>query len=393
MTAAPFPPPVGVVVVLDSLRRPGGGETLAIESVLRLDPERYERTLCLTRWEDSFESAEPARTILAALRASGVRVVAVRRGSRLALWAWAPLIRILRERRTAVVHGHLFGSNLWSALLGRLCRVPVIVAHEHMWSYSGSRLRPLLDRFVIAPLTDAFVAVSAEGRRRMLEIERIPARDVVLIPNGVPALPRGDGAAVREQLGIPAATTLVGSVGHLRPEKAYEVLIAALPLLSDPAAALLIAGEGPERARLQELAADLGVADRVHLPGARSDVADVLDALDVAVCCSDFEGGPLSVMEYMGAGLPIVATDVGGLPELIVDGETGLLVRPRDPAGLAAAIDRLRSDRALAARLGDAARELRAREYDIGVWVGRLQRLYDELLARAAGRRTRRPRR
>lgn len=378
--------------MLDSLRRPGGGETLAVEGVLRLDPERYERTLCLTRWEDDFETIEPARSILAALRAAGVRVIPVRRRSRLALAAWRPLIAALRDRNTDVVHGHLFGSNVWATVLGRLCRVPAIVAHEHMWAYAGSRIRPLLDRFLIARLADAFIAVSAEGRRRMLEIERIRADDVVLIPNGVPALPRGSGGSVRDELGIAADVRLIGSVGHLRSEKAYEVLIAALPQLDDGAAELLIAGEGPERERLERLAGELGVADRVHLPGARADVPDLLAALDVAVCCSDFEGGPLSVMEYMGAALPIVATDVGGLPELVRDGETGLLVPARDPAALAAAIDRLGADPALAGRLGAAAYELRAREYDIDAWVGRLDRLYGELLARAAGRRTRRPR-
>lgn len=379
--------------MLDSIRRPGGGETLAIEGALRLDPDRYQRTLCLTRWEDDFEAVEPARGILADLRAGGVRIVPVRRNSRLALSAWRPLIQVLRDPRTAVVHGHLFGSNLWASLLGRLCRVPAIVAHEHMWAYTGSRVRPLLDRFVIARLADAFIAVSAEGRRRMLEIERIPAADVVLIPNGVPPLPEGNGESVRDELGIAADAPLIGSVGHLRPEKAYEVLIAALPLLGDGATELLIAGEGPEREPLERLAAELGVSGRVHLPGARADVPDVLDAIDVAVCCSDFEGGPLSVMEYMAAALPIVATDVGGLPELIRDGETGLLVPARDPGAMAAAIDRLADDPALARRLGGAARRLRSSEYDIDAWVGRLERLYDELLARAAGRRTRRPRR
>lgn len=379
----------GVVVLVDSIRRPGGGERLAVEGVIRLDPAKFERTLCLTRWEDSFQTQEPARSILARLRAEGVEVLGLRRGSRLDLRAWAPLLRLLREPRTGVVHGHLFGSNLWGTVLGRLCRVPAVIAHEHMWAYTGGRLRPLLDRHVIARFSDAFIAVSEQGRRQMIEVEHIPSSDIVLIPNGIEQPVPGDGDRVRTELGIPLGAPLVGSIGHLRSEKAFEVLIAAAAELPDDVH-VLVAGEGPEREKLESLRAELGLDGRVHLPGARSDIGDLLAAFDVAVCCSDFEGGPLSVMEYMGAELPIVATDVGGLPELIADEGTGLLVPPRDPKALAAAVQRLLDDRALGRRLGAAAAELRAAEHDVAVWSARIASLYEEILARNRGRRRRR---
>ena len=155
-----------------------------------------------------------------------------------------------------------------------------------------------------------------------------------------------------------------------------------------PEAQVLIAGEGPERAGLEALRERLGVDGAVRLLGVRNDVPDILAALDVAVCCSDFEGGPLSVMEYMGAGLPVVATRVGGLPELVKDGETGVLVEPRDPAALAAAIGELLDDPGRRDRLGAAGRELRSSEYDIDVWVRRLEDLYEARLStKAAGHR------
>lgn len=367
--------------MLDSLERPGGGETLAVENAIRLDPQAFDRTLCLTRWEDRFETDEPARTILRTLRESGVRVLGLQRGSRFALRPWLPLVRLLRSGRVQVVHGHLFGSNVWASILGSLSRVPVVIAHEHMWAYTGGGIRTLLDRYLIARLSDAFIAVSEEGRRQMIEVERIPADDIFLLPNGVPRLPPGDGARVRTEFAIPESAYLVGSVGHLRPEKAFEVLIEAAGGLADEGTHILIAGEGPERARLERLRSELGLDGRVHLPGARSDVPDLLAAFDIAVCCSDFEGGPLSVMEYMGAALPIVATRVGGLPELVLDGQTGVLVPPRDPAALSAAIDELAAAPELAARLGSAGAELRAREYDIEVWIARLEALYHCLLA------------
>jgi glycosyltransferase involved in cell wall biosynthesis len=325
--------------------------------------------------------------MLARLDEAGVRVIKLRRTSPFALWAWRPLLALLRSERIDVLHGHLFGSNLWAALLGRLARVPAVIAHEHMWSYGGGRAdrrRSLLDREVIARWASAFIAVSGEGRRQMIEVERIPAEKIVLIENGIAGFEPGDGARVRAELGIPAAAPVVGTVGHLRTEKAFEVLIEATASLRAefPDLVVLIAGEGPERAALEQRISELGLGDGVRLLGAREDVPDLLEALDVAVCCSDFEGGPLSVMEYMEAGLPVVATRVGGLPELVEEGQTGLLVAPRDPAALGDAVAGLLRDSSLRRRYGDRARSARRERWDLAVWARQLEALYEDLLAR-----------
>jgi glycosyltransferase involved in cell wall biosynthesis len=254
-----------------------------------------------------------------------------------------------------------------------------------MWAYDPSaRLRPLLDRHVIARLADAFVAVSREGVRGMVEEEGIPPGAIAYVPNGVRPLPEGDGEAVRAEFAIPTGTPLVVSVGHLRPEKSFETLVEALVDLRSGGIDVraLIAGEGPERNRLERLAVERGVGDAMLLPGARDDIADILAAGRVAVCCSRFEGGPLSVMEYMQAGLPVVASDVGGLPELISDDVDGVLVPAADPVRLAAAVARLLTDPERARRLGAAGAERVRREHEIGVWVRRLETLYVRLVAR-----------
>ena len=373
---------VRVVVMIDSIGGPGGGETLAMEGAIGLDPERFETTLCVTRWKDAFEVEEPSRTWLRRLRKSGVRVVGLERSSRYSVWAWLPLVRILRGEGIQVLHAHLFGSNVWACILGRLSRVPVIIAHEHMWAYSGSSVRTLADRFLIAPLSTVFIAVSRYGRRQMIELERIPEDDIFYLPNGAPSLGPGDGAKIRDELGIGAEQKVVGSVGHLRGEKAFEVLVEAVGLLSrdHPELQVVIVGEGPERPMLEALRSNLGLDDRARLVGARSDIADLLASFDLAVCCSDFEGGPLSVIEYMEAGLPVVASRVGGLPEMVEDGVSGILVEPRDPAALASAIATLVSDPAGSARLGHAGRRIWARDYAIDAWVQRLEDLYLRLL-------------
>ncbi len=372
------------VVILVHLVGPGGGETMAVESAIGLDPKRFDRVLCVGRLNEP-EDEEVAAGMLRRVRASGARVLRLRRGSRLAIWAWWPLLRLLHRERVDVLHGHMFGSNVWACLLGRLARVPVVVCHEHMWSYGGGRLRTLIDRWLIARWSNAFIAVSEEGRRSMVEVERIRPEDVVLLRNGLPPLAPGDPHKAREELGIGAEQPVLVTSGSLRREKAYEVLIEAVAALapSAPGLRVLIAGDGPERPRLEELIRKLGLSGVVSLLGVRADIPDLLAASDIGVCCSDFEGGPLSVMEYMGAGLPIIATRVGGLPELVQDGVNGALIPPRDPEALAEAAAGLLADPSLRERMGNAGRELREREYGIDSYIHRLESLYRRLLAEA----------
>jgi glycosyltransferase involved in cell wall biosynthesis len=371
-----------VLTLVDHLGTSGGGERLAMEISKRLDPERFEAIHCVSRWHPSSE--RPAEAAAAEeLRAAGVRVVGLGRGSTLKVWSWAPLVRMMRRERVDVLHSHKFGSNVWAVVLGRLARVRAIVAHEHTWSYEGQPLRRFLDRRLIAAHSDAFLAVSHEDRRRMIEIEHIDPEDVTFVPNGIDELPQGDGARVRAELGIAPDDPVIGAVAVLRPQKALHNLVeAAAELVPEhPDLRVLIAGDGPERERLEPLIAERGLGDAVTLLGQRHDIPDVLAALDVAVVSSDFEGTPLAVLEYMDAGLPVVATRVGGLPDLIEHGRHGLLVEPSDPSALAAAVATLVRNPQQARELGALGRERRRADFSIDNTVRTLERLYVELTA------------
>lgn len=374
-----------MVTLVDRLGT-GGAERLAIQTTTRLDPERFDRTLCASRRFDVAISKRHVANALADLRAADVRVMGLKRTSAKQVWAWWPFYRFLRRERIDVLHAHKFGSNMWGTAIGRLARVPVIVAHEHTWSFEGQPLRRFGDRELIARGSSAFIAVSREDRRRMIEIEHIDPADVMFLPNGIPAPPPPSGADVRAELGIPADAPVIGTVSVLRPQKALDVLLRASRKLADefPGLRVLIAGEGDRRFALEELAQELGLEDTVLFMGVRTDVPDVLAALDVAVSTSDFEGSPLSVMEYMEAARPIVATRVGGVPDLIDDGVHGRLVEPQDPDAFAAAVADLLRDPAKAAELGQRARERRRAEFDIDVMVRRLEELYVRLRAEAS---------
>jgi glycosyltransferase involved in cell wall biosynthesis len=371
------------VTLIDRLRIAGGAERLAVELASRLDRTRFESIVWATRASEG--------PLVAQLRARGIPVHSLTRRSRFELWAWLPLFRFLRDERVDVLHAHKFGSNVWGALLGKLAGVPVVVAHEHTWSYRGQPLRRFLDRHVVARWSSVFIAVSREDRRRMSEIEGIDPSRTRFIPNGMPPLPAPSGLDVRADLGIPDGAPVVGSIGVLRPQKGLDVLIEAAGIVIGeiPAARFVIVGEGPEEAALRRRVEALGLGDHVLLPGFRADVADTLAAFDIAVSSSHFEGSPLAILEYMAAGKPIVATGVGGVPDLIEHGKHGIIVRPGDAQALAAAVLRLLREPETARQLGDRARERQEREFVIDAMVRRFEDLYDGLLS-AADKRPRR---
>jgi glycosyltransferase involved in cell wall biosynthesis len=379
-----------VVQLTDRVGTHGGAEHLTMQIAERLDPERFESIVCATRFSASEQERETVTEAAGALRQAGVRFLGLDRRTRAHIWAWWPLVRVLRRERVDVIHAHKFGSNIWGVIFGRVFGVPVVVTHEHGWAFEGRRIKMFLDRELIARGSNAFIAVSREDRRRMIEIERIDPKTAVFVPNGIPPLPPASQRDVRAELGIGADDPVVVSVGFLRRPKTMDVLIEAVARIAPrfPGLKVLIVGEGADRPIYESLIERLGATETIKLLGLRSDVPDLLAASDVAVLSTDSEGSPLSVMEYMDAGLPVVATRVGGIPDLIDDGVEGLLVEGQDPEGLGNSIARLLSDPAEARRMGERARERRRREFDIDVMVANLEALYLRLY-----RETRRGRR
>ena len=381
---------IRVVTLVDYLTLAGGAERLAVQITTRLNPERFDATLCVSRHpHDGFRLEESDRRAQRIMDESHVPVLGLRRSRKVEIAPWLRFARFLRANRIDVVHSHKFGSNAWGSVIARAAGTPVVIAHEHTWSYEGQPLRRFVDREVISRCADRFIAVSREDQRRMTEVEGIDPARTLFVPNGVAEIAPPTGKDVRAELGIARETPLVGAVAVLRPQKAHGVLLEATAILLArwPDMKVLLVGDGPERAALEQRARELGVAEAVLFLGDRADVSDVLAALDVAVCSSDFEGSPLSVMEYMDAARPIVATGSAGFPTWSRTAINGLLVERRNPAAMATAIGRMLDDTGAAAAMALAARERRRSEFDIDVQVGRLEALYEELLAeRTRGR-------
>jgi glycosyltransferase involved in cell wall biosynthesis len=366
-----------VLMLVDNVNEESGGaERFAVGLAAALPEERCDVWLCTTRVARG--------PLIAALGDAGVRHLHLgRRPGRLDPVAFRPLARTLRSQRIDVLHAHMFGSNVWGTLIGRMCRVPVVVANETTWSYEGQPLRRALDGQLIGRFADTFVAVSEADRARMVSIEGVPHEKTVVIPTAY--VPRVGCARsnLRAELGLGAQDLVIGTIAILRPQKALHVLVDAFAQLarSLPRARLVITGPspGPVRGELEEQARALGLRKRVHFLGQRDDVEAVWRTFDVGAMSSDYEGFPLAAIECLTCGVPLVATAVGGLRDIIEDGRTGVLVPPQDPAALAAALEDLLRDPERRARLGAAGRE-RAQAFTIERIAARFAELYRRLL-------------
>jgi glycosyltransferase involved in cell wall biosynthesis len=293
------------------------------------------------------------------------------------------LVRLVRREHVALIHAHEFAANLYAALAGRFAGIPVVATVHGKNYYTEARRRVIAMR-ALRRLGAAVVAVS-DDLKSFLERE-VGLRGVRVAPNGIDVDRYDPGARdrVRSELGIGVGETVVGAVGNLYPVKGHKVLIEAVGRMSHPVR-LLIAGRGGEEAALRKCAADMGVSDRVHLLGFREDVPRLLSAFDVYALPSFSEGQSLALMEAMAAGLPIVASRVGGNPEIIDDGEHGLLVEAGDAAALAACLTRLAQDTRLRCRLAANARSRVRAEFSLEAMATRYRGLYHEALVPWSG--------
>jgi glycosyltransferase involved in cell wall biosynthesis len=352
----------------------GGAQESYTGLLLRLDRSRYDvRALSLS-----------AGSGVSRLRALGVTVDVIDEADdELAV---RELSRWLRREEIDLVHAHMYRAEVVGVRAAVSAGTPVIMATVH-----SSRVRSPEDVAALASLTpqmDRLIVPSESILRKVSAEGRAGARFAV-IPNGVDlsrfaSAPR---CALRGSHGIPAEAPLVGMVARLEPEKGHRFLLDAMPaiLAAVPDAWLAIVGEGSERGALQAQARGLGVrvARRVVFTGRREDVSALTADLTVAVLPSLREAQGISILEAMARRVPVVATAVGGIPEVITSGVDGVLVPPADSAALADAVISLLRDESLRRRLGEAGYRTVADRFSIDAQVRRIEALYAEELARA----------
>ncbi len=355
----------------------GGAEIYVRNLAIGLQHRGYKTTVIAL---DGFGQDDPRRyrfqqQFIAGLEARGVACGVVgSRARRDPLWAVKRCRAIIGEADPALIHAHLTFAAVFSCLSAR--GRPIVFTH-----HSTPVRSVAAHRFFLAKRLARYIAVSESGRAALLDTASIRADQVITIVNGID-LAAYRAAPQRADDGEPLT---VIAVGRLSPPKNYPLLLHAMANVAascrqrqTPVPRLRIVGEGPERRRLERLRDDLGLARDVEFLGLRDDVAALLRAADVYAMSSAWEGLSIALIEALAAGLPIVATDVGGNREVVEDGVCGFLTNPGDAADLAAKILRLAADRELRRRFSQQAL-LRARSFDIGRSLRAHDRLYREL--------------
>jgi glycosyltransferase involved in cell wall biosynthesis len=364
----------GILHLIKGLGR-GGAEQLLASAAPYVDA---------TRFEQHVGYLIPHKNLLVPdLIESGVAVHCLGGGRK---GAWVGRLRkLVREHRIDLVHCHspYVAAGCRLALRGRVRHVHT---EHNVWDsyHPATRWANMLT----FPRNDHVIAVSEHVRESIryplgLRFLRLPPVETLFHGLDHAALSRwGSPDGIREELGLPPEAPLFGTVANFRPQKGHRDLVSAAVLVREaiPKARLLLVGQGPAEADVRRQVRDLGLEDTVLFLGQRDDAPRVAGSLDVFVLASLYEGLAIALIEAMALGRAAVVTGVGGLGEVIRHGENGLVVPPGQPKALAEAIVMLLRDGTLRARLGLEARR-RAGDFDIRTAVGRMQQVYEELLA------------
>ena len=351
----------------------GGAEDLLASIMTGLDPARFQVTaVCIGA----------AGSVGDELRRQGFQVIAL--GLHLKHTPWWRIVgavrQVLRQQSPDILHTHLYHPNFYGRLASLGLGLPVVASVHN--AYTRVKLHRCLWNHLLGYVTQRLLVSSRQVFQDVRRYDRLPAEKILLLPYGIRlsevACPLTKAEA-KAALGLEGFC--VGTIGRLEEQKGHRHLVAAVPAIAAaiPDLKVLLVGDGRLRGDLEGQVQELGLQQVVHFLGTRRDLARLYRAMDVFVLPSLWEGLPLVLLKAMAAGLPVIATRVSGVEEVIRDGVNGRLVPPGQAEALAQAVLELAAQPSLLARWGQAARETVVQNYSLEAMLARLETLYMEL--------------
>lgn len=366
--AADAPDQPKTVLFLIGTLTVGGAEQVLIDTALGLDRKRYRPVVCSLSGPAEFDHK---------LAGTGVKHILLHKKPGFSPGILLPLLRVLREENVEILHSHLFTGNFWGRLAGLLHGTSRVFTTEHSLDAWKGRGRLLLDLWM-APMARAVICVSDSVRDFYVRDVGIDPKRIAVIHNGI-SPPASTPSRSRADLGLPATGPLVGTVGRMTPAKDYATWLRAFLLLCSrrPDVHGVIVGDGECRGDIERMTEELQLRDRLTLLGHRDDIHGIYPLFDVFMLASLREGFPIAVLESMWHGVPVAATDVGGMREIVKDEGLGCIAPPQNPAALAAATERLLDDSALRENIARRGRALVRAEFTVDAMVRKIQTLYE----------------
>jgi glycosyltransferase involved in cell wall biosynthesis len=362
-----------VLLVIPTLDR-GGAEKQLVLLACGLPRDEFDVHVCtLTR----------NGPLASALTSAGIPIHEIRKRGKLDPFAFLRLTRLMRQLKPEIVHTWIFAANAYGRAAALRAGAPVVIGGERCVDPWKSWWELTIDRQLAR--RSRCIITNSSGVREFYASHGIGAEKFEIIPNGIDSSPRESSKSRSEwakELAVPESAQWIGAIGRLWPQKRLKDAIWALDVVKvvRDDTYLLIIGDGPERAKLERFVWQIQIEDRVRFLGERSDVADLLPQLSISTLASGYEGQSNALMESMAAGLPVVASDIPGNRDLVIEGETGYLFPVGDRGDFARCWQRLLSNPELRAKMGEGGAKRVREQFTIEQMVQRHRELYLKLL-------------
>ncbi len=353
----------------------GGLEKILAAIVLNLDKEKYNVSVWCLREGGFFANK---------LVKEGIDVKILHISTSRNPLSIYKLYKLLKSRKFDIIHTHAYSAGTIGRISAFLAGVPVIISHNHsVYDYYNKYYHFV--EWLLCLITDKIICVSDIVKKFANETQRINAKKLITIHNGIDSeytVSEKRTSGLRKVLDIPADHSIICTIAHMEEHKGIKYLLesASLLLQSRNDISFLLVGEGALKEELKILSTDLKIEKNVIFTGERSNIPEILSLTDIFVLPSLREGMPLTILEAMDCGKPIIATNVGGVPEIVKDGVTGILVSPKDPEALYSAMNELLDDRKRQEKMGRNGKRVCNESFSSKTMVGKIEDLYDFLI-------------